>query len=137
MLLIDYRIQFFSLIFPFFQGKDSEGKQKVYEQVPRVFVSFKDPFAYELRAYIYQARAMYGSDRNGLSGTYVCIICMRNGSMGSECMEEDCVAFSVHLYIYVYTILMQNVHIIVHTHKYVGTDSVFFKLYYSCMKMDA
>ena len=43
-------------------------KEDGHQQVPRIFVTFKEAHTYQLRAYIYQARDMYGSDRSGLSG---------------------------------------------------------------------
>ena len=48
--------------------KDDDDEDDRNQQVPRVFVTFKDAHTYQLRAYIYQARDMYGSDKSGLSG---------------------------------------------------------------------
>ena len=50
----------------FLQKKDDGGED---EQLPRIYVTFKEPYIYQLRAYIYQGRDMYGSDANGFSGT--------------------------------------------------------------------
>ena len=36
-----------------------------------MFVVFKEAHTYQLRAYIYQARDMYASDKSGLSGKYI------------------------------------------------------------------
>lgn len=49
--------------------KDDEDDDERNQQVPRIFITFKDTHTYQLRAYIYQARDMYGSDKSGLSGT--------------------------------------------------------------------
>lgn len=49
--------------------KDDDDDDERNQQVPRIFITFKDTHTYQLRAYIYQARDMYGSDKSGLSGT--------------------------------------------------------------------
>ena len=54
--------------FPQKKKDDDEDGQDANQQVPRIFVTFKDAHTYQLRAYIYQARDMYGSDKSGLSG---------------------------------------------------------------------
>ena len=60
--------------------KDDEEGEEGNQQVPRIFVTFKVAHMYQLRAYIYQARDMYGSDKSGLSGIYVytlAIVCSK------------------------------------------------------------
>ena len=59
------------LAYIFFQLKDDSEGQSSHQQVPRVFVTFHVYHTYQLRAYLYQARDMYGSDKSGLSGMCV------------------------------------------------------------------
>ena len=47
-----------------------KGERDTSTQLPRVFVTFKTPHIYQLRAYVYQGRDMYGSDANGFSGMH-------------------------------------------------------------------
>ena len=59
---------FYVFCFCYFLQKKDDDDSGGHQQVPRVFVTFKGAHTYQLRAYIYQARDMYGSDKSGLSG---------------------------------------------------------------------
>ena len=55
--------------------KKKDDDDDEYTQAPRVYLIFPEEAChkYQLRAYIYQARDLHGSDDTGLSGTCVCV----------------------------------------------------------------
>lgn len=54
--------------------KKKDDDEDEYTQAPRIYLTFPQDAChkYQLRAYIYQARDMHGSDESGLSGLCVC-----------------------------------------------------------------
>ena len=54
--------------------KKKDDDEDEYTQAPRIYLLFPQDAChkYQLRAYIYQARDMHGSDESGLSGLCVC-----------------------------------------------------------------
>ena len=76
------RLFVFSTLSVLSQQKKKKKKKKDddddddYTQAPRIYLIFPEEAShkYQLRAYIYQARDMHGSDESGLSGeSYTCI----------------------------------------------------------------
>ncbi|CAL8071098.1 unnamed protein product [Calicophoron daubneyi] len=51
------------------QAKSSESKENLV--IPRIYLSYKSPHLWHLRAYLFQARGLYGADDSGLSDPYV------------------------------------------------------------------
>ena len=60
--------------------KKKDDDEDDYTQAPRIYLTFPQDAChrYQLRAYIYQARDMHGSDESGLSG-----VCVGGGGGGS------------------------------------------------------
>ena len=58
-----------------------------------MYVTFKGAHTYQLRAYIYQARDMYGSDRSGLSGLYA-------GFKNMDSLTLKCRSIYIHTYVH-------------------------------------
>ncbi|CAI8014042.1 Myoferlin [Geodia barretti] len=68
--------------------KDDDDEEVGNQQVPRIFVTFSAPaHTYQLRAYIYQARDMYGGDKSGLSDPY-CLVSFHTSSDRTRVISE-------------------------------------------------
>eukprot|EP00118_Oscarella_pearsei_P024773 m.306767 g.306767 ORF g.306767 m.306767 type:complete len:2096 (+) comp41575_c0_seq1:119-6406(+) len=69
---------------PFFEFKY---KDDVFIESPRTSLTFKDPFVYELRAYVYQARDIRSGDETGMSDAY-CRVSFQRRSLQTRIVKE-------------------------------------------------
>ncbi|XP_063692173.1 myoferlin-like isoform X7 [Bolinopsis microptera] len=73
--------------------KDSTGAEKPFlpkVQAPRMFITFKEPHTYQLRAYIYQARDLFSADPSGLSDPYARVVFSRQSQRTKILNETLC-----------------------------------------------
>ncbi|XP_061186440.1 myoferlin-like isoform X8 [Saccostrea echinata] len=71
-----------------FEDEDDKEDFNAAYAAPRMFLTFKKPYKYQLRAYIYQARDLLAGDETGLSDPYARISFLTQSSV-TERMEKS------------------------------------------------
>ncbi|XP_064383023.1 myoferlin-like isoform X2 [Halichondria panicea] len=69
---------------------DSDDEDEKKQQVPRMYLTFSDCHTYQLRAYLYQARDMFSSDKSGLSDPYAIMAFGRYSTRSRIIKESVC-----------------------------------------------
>ncbi|XP_062502177.1 myoferlin-like isoform X2 [Corticium candelabrum] len=72
---------------PLFYFKNPDKKDEMVVECPRSFLTFEEPFSYELRVYLYQARDIRSGDESGMSDAY-CRVSFQRRSQKSIMIPE-------------------------------------------------
>ncbi|XP_056005332.1 myoferlin-like isoform X8 [Ostrea edulis] len=73
-----------------FEDEDDKEDFNAAYAAPRMFLTFKKPYKYQLRTYIYQARDLLAGDETGLSDPYARISFLTQSSMTEKMMKSLC-----------------------------------------------
>jgi hypothetical protein len=72
---------------PLFYFKNPDKKEEMTVKAPQSFLTFEEPFTYELRVYLYQARDIRSGDESGMSDAY-CLVSFHRRSQTSVMIPE-------------------------------------------------
>nr|XP_022342080.1 myoferlin-like isoform X4 [Crassostrea virginica] len=73
-----------------FEDEDDKEDFNAAYAAPRMFLTFKKPFKYQMRAYIYQARDLLAGDETGLSDPYARISFLTQSSVTEKKLKSLC-----------------------------------------------